>query len=210
MTERKLNNEQGEYWAYFAPDGNIQVRSIAETKSLSREMICAREYNISNEKVTYKAEPTYFVEKITRSLLEQGNRPVDINCDFNEEMYYIVEGKHHTIRAGNRWKVGDKFSPRVWSGKPYASKQIEIAPAIEIKKIWKYEIKVPSKGVEQWLLNDTMVSESNEYMQQWFNAGLIEAIAKNDGLTLSDFLNWFQHPKPFIGQIIAWNESINY
>lgn len=31
-------------WAYFAPDGYIQVRSIADTKKYSREMLCSREY----------------------------------------------------------------------------------------------------------------------------------------------------------------------
>lgn len=30
-------------WAYFSPDGYIQVRSIADTKALSREMICKHE-----------------------------------------------------------------------------------------------------------------------------------------------------------------------
>lgn len=30
--------------AYFAPDGYIQVRSIANTKEISREMLCLREY----------------------------------------------------------------------------------------------------------------------------------------------------------------------
>ena len=28
-------------WAYFAPDGNLQVRTIAPTKKLSREMLPA-------------------------------------------------------------------------------------------------------------------------------------------------------------------------
>lgn len=27
-------------WAYFAPDGYLQVRSIAQTKKLAREMVC--------------------------------------------------------------------------------------------------------------------------------------------------------------------------
>lgn len=36
-------------------------------------------------------------------------------------------------------KVGDKFSPRVWSGKPYRSKMITIAPDIEVKQIWDFE-----------------------------------------------------------------------
>ena len=32
---------KGKYWAYFAPDGNLQVRTIAPTKKLSREMLPA-------------------------------------------------------------------------------------------------------------------------------------------------------------------------
>lgn len=30
-------------WCYYSPDGYIQVRSIADTKALSREMICRHE-----------------------------------------------------------------------------------------------------------------------------------------------------------------------
>ena len=131
-------------------------------------------------------EPTLFVEQIQGGL------------------------KVHTIRAGNRWKVGDKFSPRIWAGKPYRTPQLTIAPDMEIKKVWDYEVKINPSGVEQWFINGTMVSESNDYMQQWFNAGLIELIARNDGLTLQDFLNWFKHPSNFKGQIICWNENINY
>jgi hypothetical protein len=29
----------GKFWGYFSPDGYLQVRSISETKSLSREML---------------------------------------------------------------------------------------------------------------------------------------------------------------------------
>ena len=54
------------------------------------------------------------------------------------------------------------------------------------------------------------VSESNEYMQQWFNCNLIKEIAKNDGLEVSDFLNWFKHPSNFSGQIICWSDSVEY
>lgn len=42
----------------------------------------------------------------------------------------ISDQKHHTIRAGNRFKTGDYFSPRVWSGSPYNSKQLNMRPLI--------------------------------------------------------------------------------
>jgi hypothetical protein len=34
-------------YAYFAPDGYVQVRSIADTKALSREMISMREPSVT-------------------------------------------------------------------------------------------------------------------------------------------------------------------
>lgn len=174
-----------------------------------------------------KGEETFFVQKIWNNILDGDKTSYYEVCTLNESMEEssktilwgfwasikaadeLKESKGHTIRAGHRFKVGDKFSPRVWSGKPYASKQIIIAPDIEVKKVWGYKVEV-SKGIEQWYLDGTMVSESNEYMQQWFNCGLIEDISKNDGLELVDFLNWFKHPKYFDGQIICWDASINY
>jgi hypothetical protein len=148
-----------------------------------------------------KGEPTYFVEKITRSLHEQGLKPWDIlNKIFSNEMYYICEAKHHTIRAGHRWKVGDKFSPRVWSGKPYQSKQIIIAPDIEVKKVWDFE----SKG--GWIY---LKSKDGN----WAGVGQnkFTEIAKNDGLSYDDFKKWIKYPKDTGNmQIICWNENIEY
>ena len=87
-------------------------------------------------------KPTYFVEKITKSLHKQGLKPCDIDSNiFDEDVYHIANSKHHTIRNGNRWKAGDKFSPRVWSDKPYKSKQIILSDDIEIKKIYDFVIK---------------------------------------------------------------------
>jgi hypothetical protein len=112
------------------------------------------------------------------------------------------EPKQHTIRSGNRFKKGEKFSPRVWSGQPYNSKQIIIGEDTEILKLYDFEIKIvevdggfASKG----FVNDVRVSPDK-----------LMTIAENDGLELADFLAWFQFPKSFKGQIICWNEKINY
>lgn len=116
--------------------------------------------------------------------------------------------KAHTIRAGNSWKVGDKFSPRVWgdninekSGRrgAYHSNQITIAPDIEIKKI--YEIRYV--GRLWWVNGQPAISDK------------IEMIAKNDGLEYDDFINWFDmHPKSakntFSGQILCFTDTTNY
>ncbi len=155
-----------------------------------------------------KGEPTFFIEKFWAS------RHVDFDYKAPVKELLLVadilftdQPKYHTIREGNRWKVGDKFSPRVWSGRPYNSKQIVLAPDVEIKKIWTFEIQAEKKP-ERFLVNGTVVSEVGE--KDWFNARLIEAIAKNDGLDLADFLQWFRYPKNFTGQIICWNDQIEY
>lgn len=144
-----------------------------------------------------KGEPTYFVEGIWESIRNNQNidSPQYHYMKFESDImrWKQYQPKHHTIRAGNRWKVGDKFSPRVWSGKPYNSKQIIIAPDIEIKKVWNFEIK-----------------DSEVYINGFLYNGKTKDLIKNDGLEEMDFWNWFQFPKPFSGQIICWNENINY
>ena len=158
-----------------------------------------------------KGEPTYFVEHIWDSLMDAAelsmSKVVELSrstgigeLDFYKLRATEPQPKHHTIRAGNRWKVGDKFSPRVWSGKPYASKQIIIAPDIEIKKIWNIGM---TWGDYSWF-----ISHDGRPLS-------LDLIAKNDGLETSDFKSWFHVHKrtsygSFAGQILCWNESINY
>src|SRR6188768_2992687 len=92
-----------------------------------------------------KGKPTYFVEQIQNSLCSM-NLPIyggEEDCPMwflNSLTKENVGYKHHTIRGGNRFKAGDWFSPRVWSGKPYNSKQIIIAPDIQVKKVWDFEL----------------------------------------------------------------------
>jgi hypothetical protein len=149
-------------------------------------------------------QPTFFVEKIWESLylshfVETGYFDKMLSAGFNIGQHGIYEPKHHTIRSGHRWKAGDWFSPRVWSGKPYHSKQIIIGPDIQVKKTWRFEIKqTPGYG-----------------MRLWINGFIIDTViqiklTQNDGLSMDDFMRWFQFPKPFSGQIICWNENINY
>ena len=154
-----------------------------------------------------KGDPTYFVEQICRGIHEWTTEGKAI-C--NLDVWAGGKEKHHTIRAGNRWKVGDWFSPRVWSGKPYASKQIQFASDIQIKKIWEFEFINSTYNGEfghdkgRWFLIDNIVISDYE-------RGLL---AKNDGLDEDDFIDWFKcHPKKketFKGQILCFNESINY
>lgn len=113
--------------------------------------------------------------------------------------------KKHTIRSGNHWKAGDKFSPRVWSGKPYRSPQIIFAPDIEVKKVWDFKIRT-SRNESYFLLNDLKIKPYN-YQEEMI---LLEDIAANDGLGFVDFLDWFKYPNEFSGQIICFDENVNY
>jgi hypothetical protein len=146
-----------------------------------------------------KGEDTNFIRGLIISL--KGKEVAALNFGFDPEKYIP---KHHTIRQGNRWKVGDKFSPRVWSGKPYYSKQITIAPDIEIKKVWDIEIC-------DWCAMPSFIEGAPPKFLT-INGKIchdLELLAKNDGLSLIDLLYWFDKPF-FKGQIICWNEKINY
>lgn len=165
-------------------------------------------------------EPTYFIEKIWQQLKTDNFRDGEYTI-YSNHPRLMKDGhwqlpitwrdqkfnpKYHTIRNGNRrWKVGDKFSPRVWSGKPYASKQITIAPDIEVKKVWNIEILFETNQIHIGIPNGE---------NQWL---LLSAgdVAKNDGLSVHDFYNWFDTPKNrkqkiVKAQIICWNKNIKY
>lgn len=163
-----------------------------------------------------RGEPTYFVEKIWRSLLPENSplRPywMDdkwlINDDNTKSIPWDYEPKHHTIRAGHRWKVGDKFSPCVWvlpGGRfTKGNKQIIIAPDIEVKKVWDFDI-IDLGGV------DCIRIDGEPFGQFHPLAKGCQDIAKNDGLTAIELIQWFSKPSPIVQyQIICWNGSIEY
>lgn len=155
-----------------------------------------------------KGQPTYFVEKFLRSFFtkeefeySEVNPYVDYYFELTEDLQLdgvYFDPKHHTIRAGHRWKAGDYFSPRVWSGKPYNSPMITIAPDTLITKTWDFEVYKIKNRIGCILIN-------GEYPKCF-----LTDLAKNDGLTFDDLEAWFKYPKPFSGQIICWNESVNY
>ena len=152
-----------------------------------------------------KGEPTYFVEKFWKGLETIGfSEP----CYFFDELTglgSVISGKDyndktpklHTIRAGNRFKAGELFSPRVWSGKPYTTKQIIIAPDVRIKKVFDIEI-YPTNEV---MINGKFFCSFGS--ENWLNLCL------NDGLSSEDMRNWF-NKLPFKGQVICWSDSVNY
>ncbi len=164
-----------------------------------------------------KGEPTYFVEQILKglSIPDYWNVFWSLNSGVDKRLLWDFQGsfnytafniKGHTIRAGNRWKVGDRFSPRVWGNDinpktgrsgPYHSKQIIIAPDIELVKAWPV-----GKLGSTFFLNDKAIPIKT-----------LEEICINDGLSWVDFHSWFSKAgikEKWHGQILCWNENINY
>lgn len=149
-----------------------------------------------------KGNQTKFLEKIWSGLLQidrelyvdylTGEARPDYMSHYSA--YEIFEPKYHTIRSGKRFKVGDQFSPRMWSAKPYASKQLIIAPSLTIKKTWSFEIKE-----HEVFLDGSRISGMD-----------VSIIAQNDGLSFVNFMQWFNFPKPFNGQVICWNDKLDY
>ncbi|RYD56987.1 MAG: hypothetical protein EOP56_09275 [Sphingobacteriales bacterium] len=142
-----------------------------------------------------KGGPTYFVEKVWEAIEPGENEDDKIialskyqdQTELNNEMYrylrYDFVKKIHTIRNGGRWKTGDKASLRVWSGQPYHSKQVEIAPEITIPLVLDFELTE---------MRDVFIDG-----KKWTD---MDVLAKNDGLKTDDLSDWFN--KPFRGQII--------
>lgn len=173
-------------------------------------------------------EPTHFKEKFWCSIKHSANYYdlIMLNPGKEKEAAEVwntvkhnwrsIQPKHHTIREGHRFKVGDLITPKVWgydinptSGRtgPYQSKQIVIAPDIEVKKTFDFEF-IPALWIDE---------SSVKINGQIINAGTFEKLAMNDGLTVDELINWFGNGymfssklKPFTGQIICWNETINY
>lgn len=165
-------------------------------------------------------QPTYFVEKIVSGLVA-----ADAPEYFTDTIKYCRDKgilsiaalnelynqpdlpyKHHTIRAGSRWKVGMKFSPRVWSGAYYRSPMIAIGPDIEIRKIWRVTFDQTGLFLKDDVGHDLLVDSLK-----------LDEIARNDGFEkMQDFLDWFQlSPRfdqlpPFEGQILCWSDQISY
>lgn len=179
-----------------------------------------------------QGEPTYFVSKMLNSLemmgirvqyeqfygwnyhhIDDGKLGEDDLWIFWQGVYRqrtsekITDPKHHTIRANSKkgqkhFKTGDEVQLAVWSGKPYYSPQIKICPPL---KVTCYDFRVCPNGI---ILIQSQGNSENAYRGIFFDSAhkMVETLAENDGLSRADFFSWFKYPKPFEGQIIAWND----
>jgi hypothetical protein len=158
-----------------------------------------------------KGQPTHFVEKFLVAItgkpmtrlhfyeyidkLVRLNPDKDFNIisDFAKSLDWTVDvAKIHTIRLGNSIKDGQMLQLAVWSGKPYNSPEI---------KIWE-PVKVGIKDIETeggivWYRD-----ENSPHGIRYLNTAIL---AKNDGLLLDDFQNWFRKASG-PAQIIHWTE----
>ena len=99
--------------------------------------------------------------------------------------------KLHTIRAGNRFEVGEMFSPRVWSGKPYWSPQIIFLPDLEVLSTHQFK-----KVGGDYFVNGRPFG---------YDYDSLAILSHNDCLSVWNFQSWFERPKgPY--QIIAWED----
>ena len=118
--------------------------------------------------------------------------------------------KKHTIRKNyDQWKVNaekmerSKFylSIRQWSGRPYKSPQVEIAQRNNPIGVQPIELYYHAD-------NDTITAKIDG--REWLDADCY-TIAKNDGLSVQDFKEWFfgkdpKEDKVFTGVIIHFTD----
>ena len=178
---------------------------------MSKVILCSRYFQKDHPK---SGEPTFFVEKVWKALQTIGYSEPQYFFDELPGLESIIDldvfkttwEKYHTVRKGKRWKVGDTASLRVWSGKPYRSKQITFADNVKVEKV--FDIDIDECGVISinglYFLPDEIGGNDPE-----------EELAKNDGLSLDDFYEWlvmpcFRKEKAFSGQIICFTNNINY
>jgi len=102
--------------------------------------------------------------------------------------------KYHTVRPVRKvpLRIGQPLSLRVWSGKPYRSKQVEFATATVIRVSQFWLGPAAEMKIDGLLLN----WESQNYFA-WHD-GFLDAIALRYWFTKT-------HGLPFVGQVIYWN-----
>jgi len=155
-------------------------------------------------------QATYFVEQLYNSLF---SRSISIYYPKGLEVNESILGvKNHMIISGNNWKVGDKFSPRVWIEKPYNSKQIILCEDVEIKQIILCEDVEIKKIYKIRIWRESLLNLRFYINGEIISAPKIKELAENDGLLHRDLLDWFNVPveKNFEGQIICWSSAVSY
>lgn len=141
-----------------------------------------------------KGQPTGFAENLAFK--------THLELDKTIGGYRNVQGsKLHTIRANyplwaKRFEQINRgeacLSIRQWTGKPYRSKQVEIARLTKADGIGIQELiykKENRLSPERYTIEDCEIDTS--------------MLAENDGLTLADWEAWFSNPKYDLSEPMA-------
>lgn len=114
----------------------------------------------------------------------------------------IWPSKRHTVRGDYRWFPGSKFNPRVWSGIPYRSKTIAFWSDVTVEKVWE----IVWYGDNPYpLINGKLIGLE-----------ALDVLAKNDGLRLQSFIEWFtfnpdfKKAQKYTGIINCWDQNVSY
>jgi len=143
-------------------------------------------------------EPTHFVEKIWEAVPGDNILYDAINYEVLRPYAESFQSKkmwtpkRTTIRAGHRWKKGDFFVPKIWTGIPYRSKPIAICEPLKVLDVEDFTISM--NGI-YWLNDDILTLKE------------LEHIALVDGFDeVDDFELWFNVKKgqTFDGQRIRF------
>lgn len=137
--------------------------------------------------------PTYFREKVEAAL--NGHEHASVKADRNGWMSVVHSAKIHTIRTdvtlwAKRMKdveAGEAcLSIREWSGRPYNSKQVEIARLKKGDCVGLQVLRTKSRMYDGELYASLIAHGSVDYTVE------ASTIAMNDGLSLDDWLAWFK------------------
>lgn len=123
-----------------------------------------------------------------------------------------VGRKIHTIRGNyDLWKVNEEkmksgkyfISVRQWSGRPYHSKQVEIAQIRTPILVQRMELRYNHR-------TDSITAETDD--KRWVDW---MQIAYNDGMNTEDFKEWFfgknqKEDKSFDGCVIHFKDGFQY
>lgn len=170
---------------------------------MAKPLSFSRNYPCNHKR---KGEPTFFVEKIWKSLQQIGYNNPESYFDSIPNLSKVIDmgiykdllPKLHTMRASKRFKAGDWFTPKVWSGRPYFTSPYIIAPDVQVVKTFDFYLSVKDEVL--------IIDELNCYPYGYDKT--IAELASNDGLSVDDFISWFK--KPIEGQIICWSEEPKY
>lgn len=139
-------------------------------------------------------EKEYFelLKELNKESLNSGKLTEEKICQFWLELIPVETEKIHTLRKSTILNEGDVFSPVIWSGKPYKEPVLRFAPPQKVHSIESIYIDNVDSSIEQ------VINLNNFFL------------AKNDGLTLQEFLFWFEKDMHSYFNIIHFVQQTNY